>query len=94
MSGGSWDYLTFKIDEAGVRLEQQKSPLRRAFGQHMRLVAKAMYDIEWVDSCDKSPGDEVEAIKDVLRDSCTEKQIAILIDDAKEVIRQLKSFGA
>lgn len=30
MSGGSWDYFTFKADEVADRLLHEKSPLRRA----------------------------------------------------------------
>ena len=31
----------------------------------LRLVADAMHDVEWVDSCDYGPGDEVSAIRAV-----------------------------
>lgn len=41
-------------------------PLRAAFGRHLLLVADAMHAVEWVDSCDWGPGDEVEAIKAAL----------------------------
>lgn len=66
MSGGSWDYLYGRIEDAASTLQNSKEPLRRAFGKHMVKVAKAMHDIEWVDSCDYSPGDEIKSIEDVL----------------------------
>ena len=31
----------------------------------MEIVSEAMHDIEWVDSCDMGPGDEVAAIRKV-----------------------------
>jgi hypothetical protein len=36
---------------------------RRWFIGLLHLVGKAAHDIEWVDSCDYGPGDEVEAIR-------------------------------
>lgn len=33
-----------------------------AFGSHLQKCAKAMHDIEWVDSGDCGDGDEVKAI--------------------------------
>ena len=74
MSGGSWDYLTFKVGDAADRLDTSRDPLRRAFGQHLRKVAKALHDIEWNDSGDGAreepdsiraclaPGDELASV--------------------------------
>lgn len=67
MSGGSHNYLCFKIDEmANDHRLTAGSPLRRAFAKHLSLVAEAAHEIEWVDSSDKSPGDEDAAIRAVL----------------------------
>ena len=66
MSGGSWDYISFKVDEAVDRLLVSHDPLRRAFGKQLKLCAKALHDIEWVDSNDTSPGDERPAIEAAL----------------------------
>lgn len=60
MSGGSMDYLCFKVDDASFGKHTAE---RRAFAEHLKLVAKALHDIEWVDSCDYGPGDESEAIR-------------------------------
>lgn len=64
MSGGSYDYLYARIDDAAERLSHPgNSALRRAFAVHLRLVAQAMQDVEWVDYFDSSPGSEDEAIR-------------------------------
>lgn len=63
MSGGSYDYLCYKIDDAANILMAKHQPdYRRAFGKHLRLIAKAMHDVEWVDSCDMSNGDDKKSI--------------------------------
>lgn len=68
MSGGSYDYLCYKIDDMADRLVASKDPLRRAFGKHLLLVSKAAKSVEWVDSGDYGPGDEREDIAAVLGD--------------------------
>ncbi len=93
MSGGSWDYLTFKVEEAADRLENEKSPLRRAFGKHVRLVAEALYDIEWVDSGDKVSGSEREAIKAVFYDDAEGRELSELLEDGRAIVEQLRRFG-
>lgn len=63
MSGGSMEYLYQKLDDVYVA---ETTPLRKAFVAHLKLVAKALHDVEWVDSCDYSPGQEEEAIRRVV----------------------------
>ena len=94
MSGGSWDYFCFQVDEVADRLAIEKSPLRRAFGQHMKVVAKAMKEIEWVDSGDKSSPVDSDAIKEVFASVDNHPEIKVLLDDAKNIIKQLKELGA
>jgi len=61
MSGGSMNYLYSRISwEADFTKD---TPERKAFGDHLDLVIKALHDIEWVDSGNYSPGDENEAIR-------------------------------
>lgn len=63
MSGGSYDYACFKVEEMANSLcHTEKDPRRAAFRQLLRLVADAMHDVEWVDSCDYGKGDEYLAI--------------------------------
>lgn len=65
MSGGSMNYLYSKLEyEAEFRKD---TPERKAFAKHLKLVAKALHDIEWVDSGDYGPGDDTDAIRACLR---------------------------
>ena len=64
MSGGSMGYLYSKLEYAEF---DEDTPHRKAFAAHLKLVAKALHDIEWVDSCDYGPGDENAAIEACLR---------------------------
>lgn len=68
MSGGSYNYFCFKIEEFANEIETHagKNAWRLAFADHLRLVARAAKDIEWVDSGDCGEGDEDEAIKKVI----------------------------
>ena len=77
MSGGSYDYAYRKVnhfvEELRERIERERRAgvegahdLRERFAVHLEKVAKAIHDIEWVDSCDYGPGDEVAAILAVL----------------------------
>lgn len=63
MSGGSYNYAFLEVDEFEGQLTKLKEyPQREVFGELLVLVAKAMHDIEWVDSGDYAPGDDIEAI--------------------------------
>lgn len=62
MSGGSWDYLYHRIQECADRLAESQDPRRLAMAPHVARLAEAMHDIEWVDSCDYGPGQEVASI--------------------------------
>ena len=60
MSGGSMDYMYSRLEQVTF---EQNTPLRKQFAEHLKLVAQALHDIEWVDSADYAPGDEDEAIR-------------------------------
>ena len=62
MSGGSWDYFYGRLGDVASRLQCERDPLRKAFGLHLQKCAKALHDIEWVDSQDCSPGDAGGAV--------------------------------
>lgn len=64
MSGGSMNYLCERVREADF---DKDTPERLAFARHLALVAQALHDIEWVDSCDYAAGDENEAIRACLQ---------------------------
>jgi hypothetical protein len=61
MSGGSMNYLYIKLLSGADFV--QDSPERVAFAEHLKLVAQALHDIEWVDSGDYGLGGEVQAIR-------------------------------
>ena len=64
MSGGSMNYLYRKLLwESDF---EDTTELRKEFRMHLVVVAAALKAIEWVDSGDMSPGDEDEAIDQVL----------------------------
>ena len=93
MSGGSMDYLTYRVDDAANQLmDKNNTLLQRAFGEHLRKVAKALHDIEWVWSGDYGKGDDEEAIKAVLGDASSERVIDVLRVDASELIKQLQKL--
>lgn len=86
MSGGSMNYLYSKLEyEASFRAD---TPERRAFAKHLKLVAKALHDIEWVDSGDYGPGDDAEAIRACLSAGAT---LEAAIEAAHEAHKTLRA---
>lgn len=83
MSGGSMEYLCYKVGDASFRTH---TPERKAFMKHLQLVAAALHDIEWVDSGDYGPGRENEAIRFCLQPGAI---LAAAIEDARQVRDQL-----
>lgn len=65
MSGGSYDYFCYKLDEFIEEFKQNlnNDPLRIAFLEHLTHVREAMHDIEWVDSGDYGKEGDHAAIK-------------------------------
>jgi hypothetical protein len=93
MSGGSWDYFYSSLEDIRVRLQEEKCPHRRALGNQVELLAKAMHDIEWVDSGDWSKGSELPAIKAALGSEADNKAIDVLLKDGSRLIEQLRGLG-
>lgn len=85
MSGGSWDYAYSKFDDVADQLVESKNPLRKALGLQIRLIAKAMHDIEWVDSCDYGQGDDRAAIEAALGKNANAIVLSVVLDEAKRV---------
>jgi len=94
MSGGSWDYLCYKVEEAAGRLKRENCPSRRAFGNHLEAVAFALHEIEWVDSCDKSHPMDVSAIRSVFKDDYSQREMSVLLNDARNLIQKMRNLGA
>jgi hypothetical protein len=86
MSGGSWDYLYRRVEDAADRLRCSNDPLRRALGAHLHDVAEALHAIEWVDSADYTPEQEIEPIRKVIS---PERETAIVLAAAQEMQAQL-----
>lgn len=83
MSGGSMDYLSFKVEQAEF---EENTPLRKAFRKHLKLVADALHEIEWADSGDTSPGEHDEkAIMKCLGQKCEAATAMEAIAQAKEL---------
>jgi hypothetical protein len=86
MSGGSMNYIYSKLEyEATFAAD---TPERRAFAKHLKLVAKALHDIEWVDSGDYGPGDENAAIRACLGDAV---MLSTVLEMAKEAVATLQA---
>lgn len=85
MSGGHYDYAFGKVDDFADSM-QARTLLRKAFKKHLFDVAKAMHDIEWVDSADWAPGDEDSAIRLCLAKSAELDQA---VCDAEEALATL-----
>lgn len=89
MSGGSLNYVYGKVDLAADTIEDSaETPLHRAFAAHLRKVAKALHDLEWVWSSDYGPGDEIEAIRAVLGEGA---EIEAATERAEKALAELKS---
>jgi hypothetical protein len=58
MSGGSYDYASYKIDDWAMQVACSGEPLRVAFAKHLLAVSKAMHAIEWNDSGDGAPNED------------------------------------
>lgn len=54
MSGGSYDYVSFRIEDAagGLRSRHPSDALLLALASHLTGLAKILHDIEWADSGD------------------------------------------
>jgi hypothetical protein len=52
MSGGSYEYFYFKLNDFADEVRDSNDPRRIAFKKLMKLCADAAHDIEWVDSGD------------------------------------------
>ena len=91
MSGGSWDYFYERLEEVASRLQCERDPLRKAFGSHLQKCAKALHDIEWVDSCDYGKGDEVKAIKAALGSDGPALVLSESRKQAEAALEQLKA---
>lgn len=75
MSGGHYDYAYLRVMDFSDRLldevqrediSQKAKEARLKFVDHLKKVTEAMRTIEYVDSDDSSPDDEIQPILDCL----------------------------
>ena len=93
MSGGSYDYICYKIKELKSEIRGQESnPRRKAFAELMELVGNAMHDIEWVDSCDYGVGDENESIDKVFSYLSNDPETIIKARSYDEMSKMIQDF--
>ena len=86
MSGGSMNYLYSKVlHQSEFALD---TPEREAFAAHLKLVAQALHDIEWVDSGDYGPGDENAAIR-----ACLSQRKPLTDDEISDLAREMVKGG-
>lgn len=82
MSGGSWDHVYRNFADVADRLKASPGAERRALGEFVQRITVAMHDIEWVDSGDYGPGDELKAIREALP---KEAVLVQLIEEGKRL---------
>jgi len=92
MSGGSWDYACHRFEEVSDRLLRSDKTERVALGRLIAKVAKAMHDIEWVDSCDFGEGDEIKTINNALGKDHVGLKKEVLIERVEKLIEELKEL--
>jgi hypothetical protein len=88
MSGGSYNYAYGSVEDLAEEI-RPTTPLRKAFKTHLRKVAQACHDIEWVDSYDCSPGHEDEAIRACLGKDGPALMLAEAVAEAVRVRAEL-----
>ncbi len=89
MSGGILDYCYSRVqDAAHTILSRAGSPTHRAFAAHLLKVSEALRAMEWMLSCDTSPGSELDAIRAVLSEGA---ELEAATDRAREALADLQS---
>jgi len=89
MSGGSYDYVCWKLHDFAEALQLKNNPRRIAFKKLVKLVADAAHAIEWVDSGDCGDGHEhesIDAILSFLKADPTVIAKANAFDEFKEIV--------
>lgn len=87
MSGGSMNYIYSKLEYEGTFRED--TPERKAFAKHLKLVCKALHDIEWVDSGDYGEGCENQAIRACLSDAAVLNEAIEMAQEARDRLSAL-----
>ena len=92
MSGGSLDYVCYRLDDAIEVIERRATTvLQTAFAVHLKDVSKALHDLEWVLSGDYGDGDDVEALRKVVN---KQMELEAATNDARTALKQLQDVLA
>lgn len=89
MSGGSLNYIYLNVEEASHSVKRQATkPLHKAFARHLKLVAEALHDLEWVQSGDYGEGDEDKAILAVLGKDAKQKELEVIKEELEKLFAE------
>lgn len=90
MSGGSLDYVYFKVEEAAREISREsftnKIPELKAFKDHLVKVAEVLHDVEWFLSGDYAEETMVKSIKKLLSE---EQVLDAVVKEAEEILMKL-----
>ena len=94
MSGGSYEYVSMKMDDAADTLRGRHSsePHVVALANRLAEFAAVMHEIEWADSCDTSWSDQLDANIRALLAPGDELRVARM--DAEDAARRLAAVLA
>lgn len=81
MSGGSMEYLYSKVLDASF---MENTPERLALRVHLIKLADVLKEVEWVDSCDSSPGRDSELIRALLGPAPVLEQAIVRANTARD----------
>ena len=92
MSGGSLDYVYFKVESAAHDIAREsltsKIPELKAFKDHLIKVAAVLHDVEWCLSGDYTEEKMVKSIKELLSE---EQVLGSVAKEAEEILVKLNS---
>jgi len=92
MSGGSLDYAYGHVQDAADSINGRSSSypkqkaIYKAFAAHLRLIAKALHDVEWVFSADCGTGDDVASMRAVLSQGAELEAAVANAEEARQVL--------
>lgn len=90
MSGGSLDYVYFKVESAAHDIAREsftnKIPELKAFKDHLVKVAEVLHDVEWFLSGDYTEETMVKSIKKLLSE---EQVLDSVVKEAEEILIKL-----
>lgn len=90
MSGGSLDYVCYKVEEAADRIKGDERPLYRAFGRHLDAVAKALYAVEWEYSRDTGRDSSVPDIQAAIGEGVKVRVLEEVLGEMRDVARKIE----